>query len=66
MDDPGLVRRFQRVSDLLRDRQRLGERYRSPRNHHRQIVAFDQLHHECAHTTRVFEPVNVRDVRVVQ
>ena len=46
MDDALLVRGFERVRDLLRDRQRLVERDRAPRDPLREIVAFDQLHHE--------------------
>ena len=55
MDDPLLVRRFERLGDLLRDRQRLIDRDRSARNALRQVVAFDQLHHE-----RVTPPLSSR------
>ena len=48
MDDPLLVRRFERLGDLLRDRQRLVERDRAARDALRQVVALDQFHHERA------------------
>ena len=50
MDDALLVRGFERLGDLPGDRQRVGERHRSARDEHRQIVAVDELHDECAHT----------------
>ena len=46
MDDPLFVRGFERLGDLLRDRQRLVERDRPARDPLREIVAFDQFHHE--------------------
>ena len=47
MDDALLVRGFERVGDLARDRQRVGERRVGPRAMlRRQILALDQLHHE--------------------
>ena len=46
MDDPLLVRGFERLGDLLRDRQRFVERDRAARDALRQIVALDEFHHE--------------------
>ena len=46
MDDPLLVRGFERLRDLLRDRQRLVERDRAPRDPLRQVLALDEFHHE--------------------
>ena len=46
MDDPLLVRGFERLGDLLRDRQRLVERDRAARDPLRQILALDEFHHE--------------------
>ena len=47
MNDALLVRGFQRVGDLLRDRQRVGRAGSAPRAmRSRQVVALDQFHHE--------------------
>ena len=46
MDDALLVRGFERVGDLLRDRQRFVERDRAARDALRQILALDEFHHE--------------------
>ena len=48
MNDPLLVRRFERLGDLLRDRQRLVERDRAARDPLREVLALDELHHERA------------------
>jgi len=66
VDDPELVRRLERVGDLPRDRQRLGERNRPPLEDRAQVLAVDQLHHERAGASRLLEPVDLRDVRVVE
>ncbi len=66
MDDPLLMCRFEGFGDLLRDGQRVVERDRATRDALRQIVALDQFHHERTHTARLFEAVDVRDVRVIQ
>ncbi len=65
MDDPLLVRRFERFGNLPRDGQRFVERDRAERDALRQIVAVDQLHHDGTHTATLFEAVDVRDVRVI-
>ena len=66
MDDPLLVRGFERLRDLPRDRQRLVERDRSTRDPLRQIVAVDQFHHERLDAVGVLQPVDGRDVRMIQ
>ena len=48
MNDALLVRGFQGLRDLLRDGQRFIERDRAARDPLRQIVAFDEFHHERA------------------
>ena len=48
MDDPLLVRRFERLGDLPRDRQRLVDRDRAARDPLREILALDEFHHERA------------------
>jgi hypothetical protein len=45
VDDPLLVRGFQRLRDLPRDGQGFVERHGSTRDVLRQIVPFDELHH---------------------
>ena len=66
MDDPLLVRGFERLGDLLRDRQ-------APRRAESRlarcaatVVALDQFHHERAHAVRFFEAVDRGDVRMIQ
>ena len=66
MDDPLLVRRFERLRDLPRDRQGLVERDRAARNALREIVALDELHHEGVHARRFLEAVDRGDVRMIQ
>ena len=66
MDDPLLVRGRECLGDLPSDRQRVCERNRSARDPIRQRVALNQLHDECEDTVRLFETVDVRDVRMVQ
>ena len=48
MDDAGLVRRFQRLGDLLRNMQGLVPWNRPARKALRQIVALDEFHYESA------------------
>ena len=73
MDDALLVRGFQGRRDLLRDRQRVGERHRTARDVHRQILALDELHDQGARARlsrvrrrRLFDPVDRGNVRMVQ
>ena len=62
MDDVLLMRGFERLRDLLRDRQRLVEWNRATRDALRQILAFDEFHHQRA----IFEAMDLRDVRVIE
>src|SRR5262245_64581774 len=66
MDDPLLVSRFERFSDLLRDGQRLIELNRTLRDAIRQCRAFDQFHDERVHRTGCLETVDLRDVGMVE
>ena len=66
MNDPLLVRRLERLRDLLRDRQRFVERDRAARNTLREIVALDEFHHEGLDAVGVLQPVDGGDMRVIQ
>ena len=67
MDDALLVRRLERLGDLVGDWQRLVERNRATRDALRQIVALDQFHHERAVTPpALLQAVDCSDVRMVQ
>ena len=66
VDDPLLVRGFERLRDLLRDGQGFVERHGSARDALRQIVAFDEFHHEGGHAPAFFEAVDRGDVRMIQ
>ena len=66
MDDALLVRRFERVGDLPRDRQRLVERQRPARDAIGQRVALDQLQDERARARRCPRGRRSRDVRMVE
>ena len=66
MDDALLVRRFERLGDLLRDRQRLVDRDRPARNALRQVLALDEFHHQRTDTVGFFETVDLRDVGMIQ
>lgn len=66
MNDSVLVRRLERVRDLLCDRQRLIERHRAARDPLRKILALDQFHDESTDTARFFKAVNVGDVGMIQ
>ena len=66
MDDALLVRRFERVGDLLRDWQRFVERDRAARDPLRQILALDQFHHEGVQAGRFLDRIDRRDVRMIQ
>jgi hypothetical protein len=72
MDDPARVCRFERFSDLARDRQRLVERYGAARKPVLKRRTVDQLHHERAYSRlartcrgEVLEAVDLRHVLVV-
>ncbi len=66
MDDPLLVRRLERLGDLLRDGQRFVERDRALRDALREVVAFDQLHHERQRAAGLLDGIDRGDVRMVQ
>ncbi len=73
MDDPLLVGGFQRLGYLPRDGQRLVQRHRAARDPLRKVFALYELHDQrlrrrpCAgRRDRVFEPVDLRDVGVIQ
>jgi hypothetical protein len=65
MDDPRLVRRFERFGDLPRDGQRFVERNRTLRDPIGQRRAFHQLQHQRAHAVGVFETVDTADVQMI-
>ena len=58
MDDALLVRRFERVGDLPRDRQRFVERNRALRDAIGERRPFDQLEDERVRRATVFEAVD--------
>ena len=66
MDDPSLVRRFERVRDLFRNRHRLVERNRSLRDPVGERRPFHQLEDEGRDAVCLFEAVNAADVRMIQ
>jgi hypothetical protein len=66
MNDALLVRRLERLRKLCRNGQRLGQRDRALREPLREIVAIHELHRQRGQTSAVLEPVNCRDVRMVQ
>jgi hypothetical protein len=66
VDDPLLVRRFERVSDLLRDRQRARQRNRSVRDALGQSRPFDELQHQRPLRRGRLQPVDRADVRMVE
>jgi len=54
------------ASTLLRDGQRFGKRYRSSRDVLGQILALNKLHDECTDLPGLLQPMDDRDVGVVQ
>ena len=66
MDEAFFVRGFERVGDLPRDGQRLGQRHRPARDVDGEVFPLDKLHHDRDLTVDLFEPVDVRDVRMVE
>jgi hypothetical protein len=54
MHDALLVRGFERLGNLPRDRQHLGERHRSARDLRGQVVALDEFHHERSYVVSGF------------
>ena len=66
MNDPLLVRRLQRLGNLLRDWQRFIERNRPACDPVGEVFALDEFHHEGIDAVGVLQPVDGRDVRMVQ
>ena len=66
MDNARGMRGLERIGDLLRDGERFVERDRSPPEPLRKVFALDQLHHERMRRARILNPVDVRDVRMIQ
>ncbi len=66
VNDVLLVRRFERLSDLLRDGQRFIKGDRAACNALGQVVAFDEFHHERGDAPALFQAVYGGNVRVVQ
>ena len=71
MDDPVFVRRVECIGDLRREPQHLVDRKRSARDQLCQILAVDELHHECPTVTAAvarhhLDAVDLRDVRMIE
>ena len=66
MDDSLLVRRFKRLGDLLRHRQRLVDGNGPLRDPIGERRAFDQLHDQGSYAAGVFEAMDLRDVRMIE
>ena len=66
MDDPLLVRCFERVRDLPGDGQRLIDRHRTARDPLRQIVTLDEFHDEGGQASALLEAVDAGNVRMIQ
>ena len=62
MNDPLLVRGFEGFCDLFRDGQRFVEWNRAARDPQRQILAFNEFHHERGDATAFLEAVDGRNV----
>ena len=66
MDDALLVRRLERLGNLPRNRQGFIHWNRTAHQSLRQVLAFDQLHHDGTNPAALLETVDVCDVRMVQ
>ena len=66
MNDSLFVRRFERVRDLLRSRQRFSDGDRPARDTLLQVLALDEFHDEGAHTAGLFQAVDVGNVGMVE
>ena len=55
-----------RSIDLPRERQRFVEWNRTAGDSRRQVFSLDELHHQRERPVCVLDPVDVRDVRVIQ
>ena len=66
MDDSLLVRRFKRLGDLLRDRQRLVDGNGPLRDPIGERRAFDQLHDQRVRAVGILEAMDLRDVGMIE
>jgi hypothetical protein len=70
MNDPLLVRCLERAGDLLRDWQGFLNRYRATSDPLREVLAFDEFHHERlmgpALGRQIYQAVDRGDVRMVK
>ena len=66
MDDAALVRRFERLRDLLEDRERLARRHRTAVDPLRQRFAGHELHLEERRVAHLLEPVQRGDVGMIE
>ncbi len=66
MDDPLLVRCFESLGDLLRNGDGFIDGDRPLRDAVGERRPLDQLHHEGLHAVGVFEPMDLRDVGMIQ
>jgi len=66
VDDPLLVRRFERLGDLLRNPQGVGDRHRTLRQTACQSRAVNELEDEGSTAAAVFESVDLRDVGMIE
>jgi len=66
VDDPLLVCCFERLGDLLRDGQRLVKRDRAFSDALRESRPFNQLHDQRRQSVGSLQPVNRRDIGMVQ
>ena len=66
VDDPLLVRRFESLGNLSRDRQSLVDRHRPAHDPLREVFPIDELHDEREDATGFLEAVDVCNVRVVE
>ncbi len=66
MDDALFVRCFERIGDLLCDRQRFVDRNRPPGDPVGEGWTFYELEGQCLDVRTLFEPINRCDVLVIQ
>jgi len=66
MDDPVFVRHFERLGDLLGDRQRVTEGNRPHRDPIGERRTFDEFHDQRPHAIGIFEAVNLRDMWMIE
>ena len=66
MNDPALVRRFERVGDLPGDRQHVVERHRAPTDEIGKRRSIDELQHQRADAVAVLQAVDRGDVGMVE